>query len=51
MITLVEALGFRSLRYISQPLGPFHVLRVSTERCVDAAFLKLRDTLIRWFSP
>ncbi|HEX3126752.1 MAG TPA: ATP-binding protein [Thermoanaerobaculia bacterium] len=26
MITLVEALGFRSLRYISQPLGPFHVL-------------------------
>src|SRR5215212_2348379 len=26
MITLVEALGYRSLRYISQPLGPFHVL-------------------------
>lgn len=25
MITLVEALGFRSLRYVSQPLGPFHV--------------------------
>ncbi len=26
MITLVEALGYRSLRYISQPLEPFHVL-------------------------
>lgn len=26
MITLVEARGYRSLRYISQPLGPFHVL-------------------------
>jgi hypothetical protein len=24
--------------------------RVSTERCVDAAFLKLRETLSRWFS-
>lgn len=24
--TLVEALYFRSLRYVSQPLGPFHVL-------------------------
>jgi predicted ATPase len=26
MITLIEALGYRCLRYISQPLGPFHVL-------------------------
>lgn len=26
MITLVEALNYRCLRYISQPLGPFHVL-------------------------
>ncbi len=26
MITLVEALGYRCLRYIRQPLGPFHVL-------------------------
>jgi predicted ATPase len=26
MITLIEALNFRCLRYIKQPLGPFHVL-------------------------
>jgi len=26
MITLIEALGYRCLRYIRQPLGPFHVL-------------------------
>lgn len=26
MISLVEALGYRCLRYVSQPLGPFHVL-------------------------
>jgi predicted ATPase len=26
MITLIEALNFRSLKYISQPLGPFHIL-------------------------
>lgn len=26
MIRTIEALNFRSLRYISQPLGPFHVL-------------------------
>lgn len=26
MITLIEALNFRCLRYISQPLGEFHVL-------------------------
>lgn len=26
MITLIEAMNFRSLRYISQPLGPFHIL-------------------------
>jgi predicted ATPase len=26
MITLVEAFGYRCLRHISQPLGPFHVL-------------------------
>jgi predicted ATPase len=26
MITRIEALGYRCLRYISQPLGPFHVL-------------------------
>ncbi len=26
MITLIEALNYRSLKYISQPLGPFHVL-------------------------
>jgi predicted ATPase len=26
VITLIEALNFRSLKYISQPLGPFHVL-------------------------
>lgn len=26
MITLIEALGFRSLKYVRQPIGPFHVL-------------------------
>lgn len=26
MITLIEALNFRCLRYVSRPLGPFHVL-------------------------
>ena len=26
MITLIEAKNFRCLRYIHQPLGPFHVL-------------------------
>ena len=26
MISLIEALDFRCLRYVSQPLGPFHVL-------------------------
>ena len=26
MITLIEALNFRCLRYVRQPLGPFHVL-------------------------
>ena len=26
MISLIEALNFRCLRYISQPMGPFHVL-------------------------
>ena len=26
MISLIEALNFRSLRYIRQPLGPFHIL-------------------------
>jgi predicted ATPase len=26
MITLIEALNFRCLKYIKQPLGPFHVL-------------------------
>ncbi len=26
MITLVEALNYRCLRYVSRPLGPFHVL-------------------------
>ncbi|MCU0292533.1 MAG: ATP-binding protein [Thermoanaerobaculaceae bacterium] len=26
MITLIEALNYRCLRYIKQPLGPFHVL-------------------------
>jgi len=26
MITLIEALNFRSLKYISQPLGAFHIL-------------------------
>ena len=26
MITMIEALNFRCLRYIKQPLGPFHVL-------------------------
>src|SRR5882672_5979308 len=26
MIRLIEALNFRCLRYIRQPLGPFHVL-------------------------
>lgn len=26
MITLIEALNYRCLKYISQPLGPFHVL-------------------------
>lgn len=26
MITLIEALNYRCLRYIKQPLGPFHIL-------------------------
>src|SRR2546430_14111778 len=26
MITRIEALGYRCLRYVSQPLDPFHVL-------------------------
>ena len=26
MISLIETLNFRCLRYVSQPLGPFHVL-------------------------
>jgi len=26
MLTLIEALNFRCLRYIRQPLAPFHVL-------------------------
>src|SRR5947209_5198533 len=26
MISLIEALGYRSLRFIRQPVGPFHVL-------------------------
>jgi predicted ATPase len=26
MISLIEALNFRCLRYIRQPLGPFHIL-------------------------
>jgi len=26
MITLIEALNYRCLKYIRQPLGPFHVL-------------------------
>ncbi len=26
MISLIEALTYRSLKYISQPIGPFHVL-------------------------
>src|SRR3989339_1167741 len=26
MISLIEALNFRCLRYIKQPLGPFHIL-------------------------
>jgi len=26
MITRIEALGYRCLRYVNQPLGPFHVL-------------------------
>jgi AAA15 family ATPase/GTPase len=26
VITKVEALNYRSLRYVSQELGPFHVL-------------------------
>jgi predicted ATPase len=26
LITLIEALGFRSLKYVRQPIGPFHVL-------------------------
>ena len=26
MVTRIEALGFRSIRYVSQTLGPFHVL-------------------------
>ena len=25
IVTRIEALGFRSLRYVSQRLGPFHV--------------------------
>ena len=25
--------------------------KVGTDRCVDAAFLKLKQTLVRWFSP
>ncbi|MFN4258579.1 MAG: hypothetical protein ACK4RK_04730 [Gemmataceae bacterium] len=26
MLTLIEALNYRCLRYVHQPLGPFHIL-------------------------
>ena len=26
MISLIEVLGYRSIKYIRQPIGPFHVL-------------------------
>ena len=38
IVTRIEALGFRSLRYVSQPLGPFHVL-VGPNASGKSAFL------------
>ena len=44
-----------ALRLAGRPRSSsvYHELarRVGTDRCVDAAFLKLRRTLVRWFSP
>ena len=38
IVTRIEALGFRSLRYVSQRLGPFHVL-VGPNASGKSAFL------------
>lgn len=38
IVTRIEALGFRSLRYVSQRLGPFHVL-VGPNASEKSAFL------------
>ena len=49
MITLVEALNFRSLRYIRQPLGGFHVL-VGPNASGKTTFLDVAAFLGRFVS-
>lgn len=49
MITLVEALNFRSLRYIRQPLGAFHVL-VGPNASGKTTFLDVAAFLGRFVS-
>ena len=38
MITLIEALNYRCLRYVSRPLEPFHVLVGPDERPCDSCY-------------
>jgi len=49
MITLIEALNYRSLKYISQPLGPFHVL-IGPNASGKSTFLDVVAFLGRLFS-
>ena len=44
-VTRIEALGFRSLRYVSQRLGPFHVL-VGPNASGKSAFLDVLAFLL-----
>ena len=44
MITLIEALNYRCLRYVSRPLGPFHVL-VGPNASGKSTFLDVVDFL------
>jgi predicted ATPase len=49
LITLIEALAFRSLRHVSQPLGPFHVL-VGPNASGKTTFLDVAAFLGRFVS-
>lgn len=49
MITLIEALNYRCLRYIRQPLGPFHVL-VGPNASGKTTFLDVVAFLSRFVS-